>query len=80
MVIVLSDTSSKEQMKHNITTFDKGKKLSSAHLDTLAKAAQLIKMGTAIPCISCRYYEKDCPQHLEARRCLGDVAKRIENK
>lgn len=60
--IILSGMSSLEQMKENISIFNKNSPLSKNEIDKLLKFAATIKKG--VPCTGCKYCLSSCPMQL----------------
>jgi predicted aldo/keto reductase-like oxidoreductase len=51
-------------MKDNLSTMDNFKPFDEEELDVIAKVQELIAKTPNIPCTSCRYCIKDCPEHI----------------
>lgn len=61
--VTLSGMSSLEQMKDNVKTYSKGRKLSAAEEKLLYEVADGLK--NAIPCTGCRYCTDKCPKKID---------------
>lgn len=60
---ILSGMSSIEQMKDNITTFDRREPLSAAETEAIERAVK--RMNTSVPCTKCRYCTDGCSVGLD---------------
>lgn len=62
--VVLSGMSNQEQMEDNISVFRDFHPLSQQEEDAVKAAGSVILNTSTIPCTSCRYCEKGCPQNI----------------
>ena len=62
---ILSGMSSIEQIKDNLTIFDKPDPLSSQEIKILEKAADAFLEDRSVPCTGCRYCCSVCPAGLD---------------
>lgn len=63
--VVLSGMNEVEQIDDNLSTFEKFKPLASKDLDCLDEVKERLRERPTIPCTSCRYCTKDCPQDID---------------
>lgn len=64
VMMVLSGMSNLEQLKDNLSTFNKFEELTEADQATLTQALAAFRKRTFLPCTGCRYCI-DCPQGIE---------------
>lgn len=64
VITVLSGMSTIGQMEENIATWKNFKPLDDAQMGVLSRAQQKLKEIIYVPCTSCKYCMKDCPQEL----------------
>jgi len=62
--MVLSGMSNLEQMKDNCSYMKEFQPLTEQERDTVAKAVEIIKQSTAIPCTACQYCVDSCPMRI----------------
>lgn len=62
IITVLSGMSTLEQMEQNLNTMSQFQPLTPAELDTIEKAREALASVSSIPCTSCQYCVKGCPQ------------------
>lgn len=64
VITVLSGMSSLEQMEDNISTMEHFKGLTESEKETLKKAQEAMASYPIIPCTTCNYCAKACPQNI----------------
>ena len=74
VITVLSGMSNIEQMEDNISYMKDFTKLSEDEEKTIKEAQEVLKSIPLIPCTTCNYCAKVCPQHISIRSELEKVA------
>lgn len=64
VMVVLSGMSTLEQMEQNIATWKSFEPLTDEQMKTIEQAQKKLAEVIYVPCTSCRYCMKDCPQEL----------------
>lgn len=64
IITVLSGMSSLRQMEENIRTFKEFKGLTDDEKAVLAEAREMMATVPTVPCTTCKYCEKVCPQNI----------------
>lgn len=64
IITVLSGMSNVEQMKDNLSYMKDFTKLTEKQQETIAKAQEIMKNIPMVPCTTCNYCAKVCPQHI----------------
>ena len=70
VTVILSGMTTLEQLKENICTFSKIKKLNDIELRALETIAE--KMKNTVPCTSCRYCTEGCPMEINIPEMLAN--------
>jgi Predicted oxidoreductases of the aldo/keto reductase family len=65
VTVVLSGSSSLEQMKDNIKTFEKEEPLNTNEMEIVKKVADSMGSSVMVPCTACHYCTSHCPQELD---------------
>ena len=73
VITVLSGMSNVEQMQDNLSYMKTFDGLSEKEKETLDKAQEELKKIPLIPCTTCTYCAKVCPQHIKIRDELEKV-------
>lgn len=73
VITVLSGMSNVEQMQDNLSYMKTFDGLSEKEKETLDKAQEELKKIPLIPCTTCNYCAKVCPQHIKIRDELEKV-------
>lgn len=74
VITVLSGMSTVEQMEDNLSYMKDFKGLSEEERSTLSQAREALAKIPLIPCTSCNYCAKVCPQHIRIREELEKAA------
>jgi len=64
VIMVLSGMNTLEQMLDNTSYMANFKPLSKEEYKVIDQVVEIINENTAIPCTTCRYCEKECPQNI----------------
>lgn len=75
VVTVLSGMSNVEQMQDNLQTMRDFQPLNEQERAVVARAVERLNAIERIPCTSCRYCVKDCPQQINIPGILGAMNK-----
>lgn len=72
-IAVLSGMSSIEQMNENIASFKRFEGLSDSELAVYRQAQETIANDKSIPCTSCKYCMKDCPEQINICNIMSAI-------
>ena len=71
VLVVLSGMSNVEQMADNLSTMFDFHPLNEQEQETILQARKIIESIETIPCTSCEYCVKGCPQHINIPGCFS---------
>ena len=75
VITVLSGMSNLEQMQDNLSYMENFKPLNESEQATITEAQKVLANIPIIPCTTCNYCAKVCPQHIQIRKELVRVHK-----
>ncbi len=70
VTVTLSGMSNFEQLKENISTYEKSEPLNEAEMKTLFDIARAMTEKKILPCTSCKYCTTHCPKGLDIPRLI----------
>ena len=73
VMVVLSGVSDIEQMQDNLNTMTNFNPLSAGEYAAIEKVQAILQSFPTVPCTSCRYCVKDCPQNIPIPTILNAV-------